>query len=77
MKTMAISEFKANALRAVSRVASSKEGIIITKRGKPLAQVLPYVAPDQVPVPGLLADTLVSQGDIVSPFPGDMWEANR
>lgn len=77
MKTMAIEEFKTKASRAVSRVASSKEGIIITKRGKPLAQVLPYASPDLTPVPGLLADTLVFEGDILSPFPSDMWEANR
>ena len=42
MKTMAISEFKAYALKVLNDVAKSQEIIVITKRGKPLAQVVPY-----------------------------------
>ena len=42
MKTMAISEFKAHALKVLNEVAKSQETIVITKRGKPLAQVVPF-----------------------------------
>jgi prevent-host-death family protein len=42
MKTMAISEFKAHALKVLNEVAKTQETIVITKRGKPLAQVVPY-----------------------------------
>jgi len=42
MKTMAISKFKAHALKVLNEVAKSQETIVITKRGKPLAQVVPY-----------------------------------
>ncbi len=49
MKTMAISEFKTHALKVLNEVAKSQETIVITKRGKPLAQVVPYRKSPQVP----------------------------
>ena len=75
MKTISVSKFKAQALREFIRVAATREGIIVTRRGKPVAQVLPYQA--ESPKPGVLAHTLVHEGDIVSPLGAGMWEANR
>jgi prevent-host-death family protein len=75
MKTMAISKFKAYALKILDQVAKSQESIIITKRGKPLAEVVPFRKSDKNPVPGKLADTLVFEKDIVSPLGEDMWDA--
>jgi antitoxin (DNA-binding transcriptional repressor) of toxin-antitoxin stability system len=74
---MSVSVFKAHALEEIGRVASSRESLIITKRGKPLAQVVPYVPPSAAPVPGKLSETLVFEQDIVSPLGADMWEASR
>ena len=75
MKTMAISQFKACALRILDQVAKSKESIIITKRGKPLAEVVPFHDSDKNPEPGKLADTLVFEKDLVSPLGENMWDA--
>ena len=77
MKKMAVSSFKAHALQAFANVAATKEGIIVTKRGKPLAQVLPYKAPVATSRPGKLAHTLLFEKDIVSPLNPPAWEANR
>lgn len=77
MTSMAISVFKAHALEAVGRVARSREGIIITKRGKPVAQVVPYQPPAGTVTPGRLRDSLVFEKDIVSPLGAEMWEAGR
>ena len=77
MKSIAISEFKAQALRVVQRVASSREPLIITKRGKPLAQVVPFQPPASKSSAGKLAEALVFEKDIVSPLDADAWEANR
>lgn len=77
MTSMAISEFKTHALRAVGKVASSREGIVITKRGKPIAQVMPYQAPVIKLTPGKLAATLVFEEDIVSPLGSELWESAR
>ena len=76
MKSMAISEFKARALRILDEVARSGESVLITRRGKPLAQVVPFDQKEKNE-PGKLADTLVFEDDIVSPLGEDMWEASR
>jgi prevent-host-death family protein len=75
MKTMAISEFKAHALKVLNEVAKSQETIVITKRGKPLAQVVPYRKTEMKPTPGKLADALVFEKDIITPLDERMWEA--
>ena len=75
MQSMGISQFKAHALKILDQVAKSREGIIITKRGKPLAQVMPYRNSDMNPKPGKLANYLVFEKDIVSPLDEKMWAA--
>lgn len=76
MKSMAVSQFKAHALRVLDEIARSGESVLITKRGKPLARVVPSTAADKG-TPGKLAHTLVFEGDIVSPLGEEMWEAAR
>ncbi len=75
MKTIAITEFKAHALQVLSDVASRKERIIVTKRGKPLVEVVPYVGNSAAP--GHLADALVFEKDILSPLGEEAWDACR
>lgn len=77
MRSMAISTFKAHALEAIDQVAKTQEGIVITKRGRPLAQVVPYRGPTADAVPGRLADALVFEDDIVTPLGDEMWEVCR
>ena len=76
MKSMAISDFKARALRILDEVARSRESVLITRRGKPLARVVPCDEEER-DQPGMLAETLVFEGDIVSPLGEDMWEASQ
>ena len=77
MQTMGISQFKAHALRIIDQVAKTKEAIVITKRGKPLAQIVPYRDSVSNHAPGKLAEALVFEDDIVSPLGEGMWEASR
>jgi len=77
MTSMAVSEFKAHALEAVGRVARSREGIVITKRGKPVALVVPYQPPATSIKPGRLSQALVFEKDIVSPLGEKLWESAR
>jgi len=72
---MTISQFKAYALKVIDQVAKTKECVVITKRGKPLAQVIPFVDSKEKNIPGQLADTLIFEKDIVSPLGEDIWEA--
>ncbi len=73
MKTMAISEFKAHCLQVFDRVARTKEPVVVTKRGKPLVEVVPFRHNDESPVPGKLSATLVFEKDIVSPLGKSIW----
>ena len=38
MKTMAITDFKMHALQVLGEVAETREPVVVTKRGKPLAR---------------------------------------
>ncbi len=73
MKTMAITEFKMHALQVIGEVAETKESVVVTKRGKPLAEIVPFA--EKTPVPGQLADALVFEKDIVSPLGATEWDA--
>ncbi len=74
MKTMGISKFKSHAVKILDNVAKTQEIIVITKRGKPLAQITPYRKYEINPKPGKLSDVLVFEKDIVSPLGEKMWD---
>ena len=75
MKTRGISKFKSHALKILDQISKTQEIIVITKRGKPLAQISPYRNSDIYPKPGKLSDTLVFEKDIISPLGEEMWDA--
>ena len=77
MKFMAISYFKSHALRVLNTVAHEHESVTITKRGKPLAKVVPFTSSESKPHPGKLADTLIYEKDIITPLGDKIWEAAR
>jgi prevent-host-death family protein len=73
MKTMAITDFKSHALQVLGDVAAHKERVVVTKRGKPLAEVVPYA--DAKLLPGQLAEALVFDKDVVTPLGQSMWNS--
>lgn len=68
MEEVAISEFKAKCLALLERVRKTKQPILVTRFGKPVAEVVP---PSPVSAPadwlGSLADIMEIIGDVVSP----------
>lgn len=70
VRQMAAGEFKARCLAVLDEVATSKREVVITKRGRPVAKVVPLAEPPPVPRKGLI----VRQGDLVSPL-GERWDA--
>ena len=76
-RTVAVSELKAHCLGLVEQVARERREIVITKRGKPIARLVPLDAlPADDPVTALRG-TLVG-GDRVEDFDtGSTWNANR
>jgi prevent-host-death family protein len=79
MKQVAISEFKAKCLSLLDQVQKTKKPIVVTRFGKPIAEVGP-VSP-QSPVAswiGSMKGQVKFLGDIVSPANDeDDWEALR
>jgi prevent-host-death family protein len=74
MKTIAAGEFKARCLQVMEDVRTKRTPVLITKRGKPLAKLVPpdEKAPD---IFGCLAGKIEIVGDIVSPItPLEDWE---
>jgi prevent-host-death family protein len=61
------SEFKAKCLALMDDVARTGNAVIITKNGKPIAELVPHRARKQS-ARGLLKDELFITGDIVSPI---------
>ena len=77
MKTIGVSQFKTHAVKILDQIAKTHEEIIITKHGKPVAQIIPYRNNSKNPVPGKLADSLIFEKDIISPLENEMWEAGK
>ena len=79
MEEVAISEFKAKCLALLKRVQKTKKPLRITRRGKPIAEVIPpSPATDQANWLGSMADTFDITGDIISPASDESdWEALR
>jgi prevent-host-death family protein len=76
-KTVAISQLKAHCLRLVDEVARRRSELVVTKRGKPIARIVPL---DDIPIddPLLRLRGTVSGGDRVEDFDtGIAWEAHR
>ena len=75
MKTMAAGEFKARCLQVMDQVSSTRTSVVITKRGKPIAKLVP-VDQSRSEVFDSLKGKIEVLGDIVSPIvPPEDWEA--
>ncbi len=68
-------KFKATCLAVLDEVQRERSEILITKRGKPVARLVPVE--DTVPeIFGRMKGTGIILGDIVSPI-GEIWDAER
>lgn len=78
VKTIPAGEFKQRCLALLDEVGASGEPILITKRGRPVAQLAP-ISPDQhADWRGAMADRGQILGDLVAPASGpDAWAALR
>ena len=72
--TIAAGEFKAKCLKLLDEVAETRETLVITKHGKPVAQLIP--APTEGNIVGSMKGSVLWMGDIVSPIDVE-WDAMR
>ncbi len=76
MKEIAAGEFKAQCLSIMDQVQQSGEPVLITKRGKPVAKLVPAGKTGD-DIFGYMAGKVKIVGDIVAPVtPLEDWESN-
>ena len=69
---IAAGEFKAKCLNLLDEVAETRKTLVITKHGKPVAQLVPM--PPEVDPFGAMRGSGTITGDIISPLDNE-WEA--
>lgn len=77
MKTMSAAQFKTHCLTAMDEVRATRDPVVITKRGRPVAKLVPAdaVRDDFI---GHLEGLVKVQGDIESPVePPENWAVLR
>ncbi|MGC1450682.1 MAG: type II toxin-antitoxin system Phd/YefM family antitoxin [Candidatus Sulfotelmatobacter sp.] len=67
MKTMPAGEFKVHCLAVMDEVASKREAVVITKRGKPVAKLVPVDKKEKDDIFGFFKGKIKVTGDIVAP----------
>jgi prevent-host-death family protein len=73
--TIPAGEFKAKCLKLLDEVAEKRETLVITKHGKPVAQVVP-MPPTEGDFVGSMRGSVLWEGDIISPLDVE-WEAMK
>jgi prevent-host-death family protein len=74
MTSMAAGKFKDQCLRVLDRVAATRTPVVVTKRGRPVATVMPFSSPS-TSVATLAGSLLEEHGD---PFgTGEVWDDGR
>jgi prevent-host-death family protein len=75
-KTLPAGAFKARCLAIMDEVQAKREAIVITKRGKPVAKLVP-VEKEKDDIFGFMKGKLTVLGDVVSPIidPAD-WDTD-
>jgi len=76
MDVLPVSRFKATCLAALERVRRTGRPLLVTKRGVPLAQVVPPPTPKpEEGAFGAMRGTAEELGDLLEPLPEEEWEA--
>lgn len=73
MKTIAATEFKTHCLSILDDVVRAQEEIVILKRGKPVARLLPFVA-GRTAQSTLLGSMTAADDLLEPPLPPEAWE---
>lgn len=78
MEEIAISKFKATCLAVLEGVRRTRKPILVTRFGKPVAEIVPPAPRRTKRWLGCMKGTAQIRGDIVSPIvDGQDWEALR
>ena len=70
------SELKARCGRIIDSVENGREPVVITKRGRPVARIVPIDEPAERSLFGFARGSVVIVGDITEPIDVE-WDATR
>jgi len=73
--TIAAGEFKTHCLQLMDQVCKQHRSFVITKRGNPVAKLVPIEEDAPVPVFGCMKGRVRIEGDIVGPME-ESWDAD-
>lgn len=73
--TVPAGEFKAKCLKLIDEVAETRKPLVVTKRGKPVAQVIPMPLKPR-DIVGSMKGSVTILGDIISPLDVE-WDAMK
>jgi prevent-host-death family protein len=73
---IAAGKFKSICLKLLDEVNTHHKEVVITKRGKPVAKLVPAEKAPPRPLFGFMKGTVEIEGDIISPS-GEKWEAEK
>ncbi len=73
--TVPAGEFKAKCLKLIDEVAEKRKPLVITKRGKAVARLVPEPLP-KTQLFGSMEGSVIWEGDIISPIDVE-WEAMK
>ena len=76
MQTIQASQFKAKCLSLMDKVATTGETLVVTKNGKPVAELRPFSG-KRVTSPFGLHPDIEIHGDLLTPLEENLWEALR
>ena len=72
-KSIPATEFKAHCLALLEEVRQTRQSLLVTRHGKPVAEISPYTAKEhggENPLKG----SIVHQGDLISPL-NEKWDS--
>lgn len=69
-------KFKARCLQIMDEVEETGREVVITKRGRPVARLVPVAAAPAQEVLGCMRGTVTVVGDLVAPLE-EVWEADQ
>lgn len=73
---IAAGKFKSVCLKLLDEVKTTRREVVITKRGKPVAKLVPAEKKPERPIFGYMKGTVEVAGDITAPG-GEKWEAEQ
>lgn len=71
-RSIPAAQFKSQCLAILDRVGESRESVVVTKRERPVARVVPL----EERSPRSMRGSVLERGDIVRPL-GESWDAER